>query len=166
MGPDVAFDESPCGFDGTEVMRVRRQIAQRGAPCLDQASDVGGFVRFEVVEEHDVVRPQAGRQSAADPLDEKNRVLTARHLVFSVTQPVRRIAPINVKFSPQFIGRGSTYSWPRRTHAWERPIARFAPASSSTTKRAGSIVRTHLRNAARFAWMSGRSTSLGRRRFF
>ena len=50
MGPDVAFDESPCGFDGTEVMRVRRQIAQRGAPCLDQASDVGGFVRFEVVD--------------------------------------------------------------------------------------------------------------------
>ena len=74
MGPDVAFDESPCGFDGTEVMRVRRQIAQRGAPCLDQASDVGGFVRFEVVEEHDVVRPQAGRQSAADPLDEEPRV--------------------------------------------------------------------------------------------
>ena len=135
MGPDVAFDESPCGFDGTEVMRVRRQIAQRGASRRRTHST-------------------------------KNRVLTARHLVFSVTQPVRRIAPINVKFSPQFIGRGSTYSWPRRTHAWERPIARFAPASSSTTKRAGSIVRTHLRNAARFAWMSGRSTSLGRRRFF
>ena len=72
----------------------------------------------------------------------KNRVLTARHLVFSVTQPVRRIAPINVKFSPQFIGRGSTYSWPRRTHAWERPIARFAPASSEHHQ-TGRINRPH-----------------------
>ena len=58
----------------------------------------------------------------------------ARHLVPRVTQPVRRMAPTSVRLSPQFIGRGSTYSWPRGTHACERPIESFAPASSRKTR--------------------------------
>ena len=96
----------------------------------------------------------------------KRAFVIARHFVLSVTQRSCRMAPIIVKLSPQFIGRDSTYSSPRGTHACDRPIAMFAPASSRKTSRLGSTCRTHFRNAARLAWTSGRSISLGRGRFF
>src|SRR5688572_27506381 len=39
----------------------------------------------------------------------KSVAFTAFHFVANVTQPVTRTAPIKLKLSPQFIGRGSTY---------------------------------------------------------
>jgi hypothetical protein len=71
-----------------------------------------------------------------------------------------------IRLSPQFIGRGSTYSSPRWIHTCDRPIARCAPDSSTKISRRGSMRRIHLRNAARFVATSGRSHSLGRGRFF
>ena len=86
--------------------------------------------------------------------------------VCSVSHRSARIAPIIVKLFPQFIGRGSTITVPRGTHACDRPIARFAPDSSTKTSRAGSTCAAHWRNASRLAWTSGRSCSAGRGRFF
>jgi len=96
----------------------------------------------------------------------KRALVMARHFVLSVTQPRRRTAPTSVTLSPQFIGRASTYSSPRWTHACERPIAILAPASSRNTSRSGSMRRTQFRNAVRFRVTSGRSISLKRGRFF
>jgi hypothetical protein len=88
------------------------------------------------------------------------------HAVANVSHRSPRIAPIMVRLLPQFIGRGSTTTWPLRTHACERPIARLAPDSSTNTSRAGSMRAAQARNAARAAWTSGRSCSAGRGRFF
>src|SRR5207244_6716736 len=71
-------------------------------------------------------------------------VLSARHLVRSVSHPSCRSAPISVRLSPQFIGRASTYSSPRWTHTCDRPMAMCAPASSTKIKRRGSI--RHIRS--------------------
>lgn len=89
----------------------------------------------------------------------------ARHFVLNTSHPLRRIAPTSVRLSPQFIGRGSTYSSPRGPHTCDQPMARFAPASSRNTRRFGSCRRCHFRNASRWATTSGRSISLGRGRF-
>jgi hypothetical protein len=51
-----------------------------------------------------------------------------------------RIAPTNVRLSPQLIGRGSTRTAPRGSGAWDRPIARLAPDSSRRTRPRGSVV--------------------------
>ncbi len=93
-------------------------------------------------------------------------LFTARHFVHNVTHPSLRNAPTIVRLSPQFIGRASTYAVPRWTHAWDRPIAMLAPASSMKTKRSGFTRPIHLRNASRLARTSGRSISAGRGRFF
>ena len=96
----------------------------------------------------------------------KRSALAVCQLVRIVSQRSARIAPIIVKLSPQCIGRGSTTTAPRWTHACDRPIARFAPDSSTNTSRAGSTPVAHWRNAARLARTSGRSCSAGRGRFF
>ena len=76
-------------------------------------------------------------------------VFIARQQVPMVTHPAQRIAPMSVRLSPQFMGRGSTYSSPRLTHACDRPIAIFTPASSIATSRCGSIAWICRRNRRR-----------------
>ena len=76
----------------------------------------------------------------------------ADHPVASVSQPSIRMAPTIVRFSPQFIGRGSISSVPRGSHACDRPIARFAPDSSRKTRRRGSTVAAQSWKRARCSW--------------
>ena len=57
----MSFLTSPqAGLDGVEIMRVGRQTAERGPALFDQRADLGGLVRLQVVEEHDVAAAQAG----------------------------------------------------------------------------------------------------------
>jgi hypothetical protein len=88
------------------------------------------------------------------------------NIVLIVIHPQRRKAPIMVRLVPQFIGRGSSRTSPHRIHACERPIERFAAASSRKTRRPGSTPRSRRRNLARFCWTSGRACSVGRTSFF
>ena len=55
----------------------------------------------------------------------KRSALAVCQLVPIVSQRSARIAPIIVKLSPQCIGRGSTTTAPRWTHACDRPIAQI-----------------------------------------
>jgi hypothetical protein len=156
--PNALFEQSPCGLDRIEVVRVRRQKAQRGTARFDQTP---GRLSSKTISPR---RSRGAKWRRTHSVNEC--ALRARHRVPSVTQPAQRIAPISVRLVPQFIGRASTYSVPRGTHACVRPMARFAPASSRNTSRRGSIRCAHVTNLARCAWISGRSTSLGRGRFF
>ena len=110
---------------------------------------------------------QVRHQVVRDPLDEPFRVHRACHAVLIVSHPSTRIAPIIVRLAPQFMGRGSTYTSPRGTHAWERPIARLRPRFVDKHE----PVRVYLfdpvdGSASRCVWTSGRSSSAGRGRFF
>ena len=96
-----------------------------------------------------------------------NRSLFAvANIVLKTTQPERRMAPIKVRFLPQFMGVRSTYSSPFFTHAWERVIERLSPDSSRNTSFSTGTRRMSRVNASRFAATSGRSCSNGRTRFF
>lgn len=150
VGTDAFLDESLCGFDGIEIMRVGRQVAQRGATPFDERTDRGALCAWRLSSSTTSPRRRRGARPRRTQ-SMKHAFVIARHFVLRVSQPSRRMAPTSVRLSPQFIGRASTYSCPRWTHAWERPIAMFAPASSRKTRRFGSMRRTHLRNAARFA---------------
>lgn len=88
------------------------------------------------------------------------------NIVLIVIQPRRRRAPIMVRLVPQFIGRGSSRTSPQRIQACERPIERFAAASSKKTRRSGSTPLRRRKNLARFSWTSGRACSAGRTSFF
>lgn len=96
----------------------------------------------------------------------KRWVFMAFHAVLNVTHPSKRMAPVMVRFLPQFMGRGSANSSPRRIHAWERPIDKLAPDSSTNTSLSASIRFIQRMKALRFWATSGRSCSAGRRRFF
>ena len=62
---DATFDETPRRLDWIEVVRVRRQPFDRGAPLLNEELDLRRFMRGEVIEDHDVASPQPGGQPAA-----------------------------------------------------------------------------------------------------
>ena len=164
VGPNVSFDESPRGLDRIEIVRIRWQPFHACAALFDVERHLGRLVRGLSSTTMSPRRRRGASRRRTHSM--KATLFIARHFVLSTTQPRRRMAPTSVRLSPQFIGRDSTYSSPRLTHACERPIARLAPASSRNTSRRGSCRRTHLTNAARFAATSGRSTSLGRSRFF
>src|SRR5688572_3521402 len=72
-GAHALLDEGPRGFDGIEVMRVRRQEADGGARLFDQRADASRLVRGQIVEHDDVAAAQAGHQSAVHPLDKPRR---------------------------------------------------------------------------------------------
>src|SRR5215475_13430464 len=64
------FDQTPRGFDGIEIVRVRRQKANRGAPRLDQVANCRRFVCIEIVQQDDVAASQPWCQTRANPLFE------------------------------------------------------------------------------------------------
>jgi hypothetical protein len=135
------------------------------AAPLDQLTHGGGLMHAQVVEQHDIAMPQAGRQALPHPGGEGRRI----HRLPLGGEGDHALPPYRaqcVKLSPRFSGRGSTNSSLRHTHACERPMARLAPASSMKTKRSGATPCIAFRNAMRFAATSGRSISLGRGRFF
>jgi hypothetical protein len=49
-------------FDGVQIGRVRRQVEDRGTGRGDRPADALDPVRREVVEHHDVARPERWRQ--------------------------------------------------------------------------------------------------------
>jgi hypothetical protein len=162
---DALLDQGPCGFDGIEVVRVGWQKSQRGSRLFDQGTDRRRFMSREVVQHNDVATPQLPHQVPTHHAT-KRTVFMAPHVVASVSQRSTRIAPTRVRLSPQLMGRSSMSTVPRGSHACDRPIARFAPDSSTKTRRRGSIRRIHRRNLARSAWTVARSCSAGRARFF
>lgn len=94
-----------------------------------------------IIEHDDIAATQAGHQPALH--HSMNRgVFIAPHVVLNVSQRSTRIAPTSVRLSPQFRGRASTRTLPRGTHAYDRPIAKFAPDSSRNTKRRTSTRRS------------------------
>ena len=164
-GPDALLDQAPRGLYRIQIRGVGGQELQRRAALFDELADAPVFVCPEIVQDDDVPRPQSRGEAPATHAT-KRSALAVCQLVRIVSQRSARIAPIIVKLSPPFIGRGSTTTAPRWTHACDRPIARFAPDSSTNTSRAGSTPVAHWRNAARLARTSGRSCSAGRGRFF
>ena len=76
----------------------------------------------------------------------------AAHPVASVSHPSMRMALTIVRFSRRLMGRDSISSVPRRSHACDRPIARFAPDSSRNTSRRGSTVSAKAWKPARSSW--------------
>ena len=118
-------------LDRIEIMRVRRQHLQGGAALPDEEAHLRGPVRLQVVEKHDVAarRSRDARRRWTDSM--KVTVFGARHLELSTTQPHRRTAPTNVKLSPQFIGRGFTYSSPRLNPHVRVAHRQIGPASST-----------------------------------
>ena len=164
-GPDALLDQAPRGLYRIQIRGVGGQELQRRAALFDELADAPVFVCPEIVQDDDVPRPQSRGEAPGHPRDEAVGIgrLPAGRIV---SQRSARIAPIIVKLSPQCIDRGSTTTAPRWTHACDRPIARFAPDSSTNTSRAGSTPVAHWWNAARLARTSGRSCSAGRGRFF
>src|SRR5688572_18121734 len=67
------LDQCPCGFDGVEVVRVRRQEADRGAGLLDQRADASRLVRGQIVEDDDVSATETRHESALYPLGKPRR---------------------------------------------------------------------------------------------
>jgi hypothetical protein len=47
---NASFDETPCRFDGIEIMRAGRQALQGRAALLNDEANLGSFVRLQVVE--------------------------------------------------------------------------------------------------------------------
>jgi hypothetical protein len=92
-------------------------------------------VRFQIVEESDITPPETRRETSANPHHEQFRIHHAPPGAQGDAAVPGGLPPTNVRLSPQFIGRRSTYSSPRMTYACGRPIAMFAPASSTNTKR-------------------------------
>jgi hypothetical protein len=68
-GAHALLDQGPRGFDGIEVMRVRRQEADGRARLLDQGADASRLVRGQIVEHDDVSATEARHEPALDPLD-------------------------------------------------------------------------------------------------
>src|SRR4029079_2977942 len=68
MLADPAFNQSPPGFDGIEIVRVRRQKVHGGAARLDKLADRRRFVRVEIVQQDDIPSTEPWRQAGAHPL--------------------------------------------------------------------------------------------------
>src|SRR5919109_3255760 len=70
---NALLDQCPRGFDGIEVVRVRRQEADGRAGLLDQGADLSRLVRGQIVEHDDVSATEPRHESALHPLDEARR---------------------------------------------------------------------------------------------
>lgn len=162
---DVLLLQRPAGLDRVEVGRVRRQIDDANAACSAGRLDPRIVMGLEVVHDDDVAVSELWQQLVLHPRNEAVLVRGCEH-TREHHPPVRRIAPSNVRFLPQFIGIRSMSSSPRFTHAWLRLIDTFIPDSSRNTSRSIGTRRIFLRYAARLTTTSGRRLSSGRRRFF
>ena len=63
-GPEMFFDQRPRGFDGIEVVRVRRQQFHRRLTAFDDRTDDRILVRFQIIQHHDVTGPVVSLRSA------------------------------------------------------------------------------------------------------
>ena len=165
-GPDALLDQAPRGLYRIQIRGVG---GGRNCSVAPRCSMSWRTRRSLCAPRLSRTTMSPGRSLGARPPAThatKRSALAVCQLVRIVSQRSARIAPIIVKLSPQCIGRGSTTTAPRWTHACDRPIARFAPDSSTNTSRAGSTPVAHWRNAARLARTSGRSCSASRGRFF
>jgi hypothetical protein len=72
-GANALLDQGPRGFDGVEVVRVRRQEANGGARLLDEGSHASCLVRGQIVEHDDVSAAETRHESALHPLDKPRR---------------------------------------------------------------------------------------------
>jgi hypothetical protein len=137
-GPNALLDQCPPCLDRIEIVRVGRQEPERRTDRFDQLADLPGFVGRQIVHHHDIAATQVPDQMTTDPLNESLSIHGAP--LRRQREPfVRADGPDIVRLSPQFIGRASTRTSPRGSHACERPIDRFAPDSSRKTSRRGSI---------------------------
>lgn len=159
-GADTLLEQHPAGLDGVEVVRIGRHELHLGAYAFDQCPHRHRLVRRQIVHDDDVAGLQPREQPTADPGHEPRRVDRPpegrrRHPAREAHRPdqTQVVAPVHRSIS----------SRPRGSQAWGRPMA---PDSSRNTRRRGSTVAAHSRNAARSAWTVARSCSAGRERFF
>ena len=145
---NALLDQCPRGFDGIEVVRVRRQEADVAPACSISVRTPLALCAAKL--SRTTTSPRRRRGTSRRCTHAANRgVVIAPQAVLIVSHRSTRIAPTSVRLSPQFRGRGSTSSRPRSTHACERPIARFAPDSSrKTTRRTSTRPTSRGRRAA------------------
>jgi len=144
-GAQAFFDQPPSRLDRIELGRIRREQAQGGAASFDRLPDGGGAMDRQAIHQDHVAATQVRRQLTFHHRTNFSRVVPCQW-VPSVIHRCRRMAPIIVRFAPQSIARGSTYSSPRRIHTCERLIVRCAPASSTQTKQSASSARGYVPN--------------------
>ena len=91
--PELFLDQRPRGFDGIEVVRVRRRQFHRGLAAFDDRTDHRILVRVQVVQHHDVARPQVRHQTAPDPVGCVYSIRSRRALVL-VQESAKTVATL------------------------------------------------------------------------
>ena len=71
VGADVFLNERPCGFNGIEVVRVRRQQFHAGSATFDDGADHRRFMGVQVIKDDDIAWPEVAGETAAHPLDKR-----------------------------------------------------------------------------------------------
>ena len=138
----------------------------RRAACPNEAPDFGVAVRLQIIQEHDIARPQARGEELADPRDEGRAVdslplriqrdptgrtdgVDHRQVLALVHRP-----RLDVLVAPSHLRVGSPHRQIRARFIEDDEAGRLDPSLPPQIK------------VTRLAWTSGRSISLGRGCFF
>jgi hypothetical protein len=71
---NASRDETPCRFDGTEIVPIRQQALHGSAALLDEEANLRSLVGLQIVQQYNVPSAETRGEPTLHPDDKGNRI--------------------------------------------------------------------------------------------